>query len=89
MSELSIDPSWRDRSTLTGVRLPDGTVSGGVLTDPEAGGLLVLFDDRDLDHGDRVVVAYGLVLTVTGVRHGTITGQEVTALRVRHSSPGH
>lgn len=89
MSELSIDPSWRERSTLTTVRLPDGTASGGVLTDPEAGGLLVLFDDRDLDHGDRVVVAYGLVLMVTGVRHGTITGQQVTALRVRRSAPGH
>lgn len=91
MSELLIDldPRWREKSTLTGVRLPDGTTSGGVLTDPDAGELLVLFDDRELDHGDRIVVGYGLVLTVTDVQHGTLTGQRVTALEVRRSGYRH
>lgn len=89
MTRLLTDIHWRERSTLTGVRLPDGTASGGVLTDPEAGGLLVLFADEDLNRGDKVVVAHGLVLTVTAVERGTLTGQQVTALQVRRSNPEH
>lgn len=89
MPKLAINPGWREQSTLTEVRLPDGSTSGGLLTDRDAGGLLLLFSREDLDRGDRIVAAHGLVLTVTAVDRGTLTGQAVTALQVCRSGTSH
>lgn len=86
MAELSIEQGWRDRSLLTGVRLPDGTSSGGFLIDRDEGLLLLLFageEDLRIGVGDRVAVARERELTVDGVRRGTFTGERVTALDVR------
>lgn len=90
MPELTLDPGWRDRSTLSSVQLPDGSESGGFLIDRGDGLLLVLFADEELQVGDRVVVARGLELGVAGVERGTLSGRRVTALEVRESvTPGH
>lgn len=89
MSELIIDRDWRERSTLTGVQLPDGSASGGFLIDRDEGLMLVIFADEDIEVGDRVAVAHNLVLTVAAVERGTLTGQRVTAVEVRRSGPEH
>lgn len=89
MSDFHLSPEWREHAVLISVRLPDGTDSGGVLLDPEAGSLLVLFAREQLQVGDRVVAAHDTDLTVTGVQHGSLTGQRVTALRVRRTNGRH
>lgn len=84
MADLSIERGWRERSLLTGVRLPDGTSSGGFLIEGEEGLLLILFaEEEDLQVGDRVAIAREREFTVAGVRRGTFTGERVTALDVR------
>lgn len=83
MAGLTLDRSWRERSTLTGVQLADGSASGGFLIERDEGPLLVLFAEEDVRVGDRVRVARDLVLTVAGVKRGSLTGERVTALEVR------
>lgn len=83
MEELTIEEGWRRRSLLTGVRLPDGSASGGFLIDRHDRQLLVLFADEELRVGDRVAVARDVELEVAGVERRTFTGQRVTALDVR------
>lgn len=88
MFEIDIDDGRAGRRLLTGVRLPDGSASGGFLIDREKGLVLVLFADEDVRVGDRVAVARNVELTVTGVERGTFTGQPVTAIDVRPDRAG-
>ena len=89
MSEITIESGWREESTLTSARLPGGRESGGILLEGDDGLVFVLFSDEELEVGDRVVVARGLELTVTGVDHGTLSGRRVTVLDVGGSGPRH
>lgn len=89
MSKATIDPGWRTDSTLTSVRLPDGSESGGVLIDRDGEMVFVLFADEDLAAGDRIEIAQELTLTVAGVEHGTLSGQRVTILDVGGARPRH
>lgn len=81
--EIEIDDDRPGRRLLTGVRLPDGSASGGFLIRRGADRILVLFADEDVRVGDRVTVARDVELTVTRVQRGTYTGQPVTAIDVR------
>lgn len=81
--EIEIDDDRPGRRLLTGVRLPDGSASGGFLIRRGADRILVLFADEDVRVGDRVTVARDVELTVTRVQRGTFKGQPVTAIDVR------
>lgn len=82
MSTLRFEATYRQQGALTGVELPDGSTSGGLLVRGEPP-VLVLFEELSLDVGDLVTAAPRRRFRVRSVHRGELNGEPVTALEVR------